>query len=134
MSGNYEKGIEKIATGTINLVGASIGAMLVDLAAYTPDLDNDLSYSDIPEAARIAEIELSGNSMDGTTFRADDAVFPSVESDAEVTGVVLFLDVEQENQAWLIYLSDNAPEFPITPDGIDITIAWDPGANGIFKL
>jgi hypothetical protein len=117
----------------IDLINDQIAALLIDKSSYTPDLDNDLSQADIPVAAQIAQVALSGKTIDGTTFRANDSVFVSVTG-TTVDAIVLMKDTDNTGTSLLIAFIDNASEFPITPDGTDITIEWDDGANGIFKL
>lgn len=134
-SGMYENGVAEIMLGNVDLVNDPITALLIDTGFYTPDLSSDSVQSDIPEAARIAEVELTGNTIDGTVFRADDTTFNSVSSDYDTAGAVVILkNTGTYNTSVLLAYIDNAPEFPITPDDSDIVIAWDTGANGIFKL
>jgi hypothetical protein len=76
---------------------------------------------------------LTGKTLDGTTFRADNAVFNSV-SGANVDLIVLIKNTDTTNTSLLIYMIDDAAIFPITPDGTDIFVDWDTGENGIFKL
>ena len=134
MAGLYELGVRDIMGAGVDLENASIYVMLVDTNSYTADLDSDNYYDDIPNAARIAEAVLVGKTLDGTTFRATDTTFVSVTTGQNVDAVVLFLNTDYEDTSTLIAYIDNAPEFPITTDGDDITIVWDTGANGIFKL
>ena len=134
-SGMYEYGVAEIMRGNVDLINDSITALLVDPGFYTPDLSLDTSQDDIPEAARISEVELTGNTLDGTTFRADDVTFNSVPTTvSEASAVVVFFNSGVYNTSTLIAYIDNAPEFPITPDGGDIVIAWDTGSDGIFTL
>jgi hypothetical protein len=129
----YENGVASIMGADIDLINDQIAALLIDKSSYTPDLDNDLSQADIPVAAQIAQVALSGKTIDGTTFRANDSVFVSVTG-TTVDAIVLMKDTDNTGTSLLIAFIDNASEFPITPDGTDITIEWDDGANGIFKL
>jgi hypothetical protein len=133
-TGMYDNGKAEMMGGDIDLVNDAVSAILVDLSLYTPDLEADLSLADIPEAARIAETLLIGKTIDVTTFRADDALFNSVTSDATVTGVVVLLDANTFSDSTLLCLFDSAASFPITPDGTDITVQWDAGTDGIFRL
>ena len=131
-TGMFEKGVAAIMGANIDLINDQIAALLIDLSYYTPDLDNDLSQADIPEAAQIAQVALTGKTLDGTTYRADDSVFTSVTG-AKVDAIVLMLDTDNTGTSLLIHYIDDAVEFPITPDGTNITIEWSDGVNGIFK-
>jgi len=127
-SGMYQRGKVELMRGNIDLINDSLSVLLVDLSLYAPDLDNDDSQADIPEAARLSEILVTGKSLNGTTLLANDAVFPSIASTLNpVGGVVLFKDTGVYSTSTLIAFFDNAPEFPITPDGADIVIAWAEG-------
>lgn len=129
----YENGVQSVMAGNIDLINDGIGVLLIDTSLYTPDFIEDESQADIPESAVIAERTLTGKTLDGTTYRGDDLTFPKVTG-SQVGGVVLLKDTGEYSTSTLIAFVDNAPEFPITPDGTDITIRWDTGENGIFKL
>ena len=131
--GLYKNGVTEIMKGNIDLINSTISAMLIDTDSYTVDLTNDTDLSDIAAAAQISDTEMSGKTVDGTVFRANDTTFSSVTG-TKVNAIVLFLDNDTEEASTLIYYADDAAEFPITPDGTDITIAWDTGANGIVKF
>ena len=133
-SGLYKNGIREIQRGNIDLINATISGMLIDSSVYTADLDNDQSLAEIGEDNWLAEAELTNKSLDGTTFRADDLTFPSVETGQTASAVVLFLDTDTLEESILIAYLDNAPEMPITTDGTDIILAWDSGADGIFAF
>jgi hypothetical protein len=129
----YENGVAAIMGGDIDLVNANIFAMLIDANIYTADLDNDLSEDDIPETAILTKAVMSGKTIDGTTFRATDTTFSSVTGD-EASAVIVYLEMDTLAASTLIAYIDNAPQFPITPDGNDIQVIWDDGANGIFNF
>lgn len=133
MAALYEYGIAQLMAGNIDLVNDEIAALLVNTEVYTVDLENDRAEEDIPEAAVLAEKRLTANTLDGTTFRADATTFPGVEG-AQAGAVVIFKNTEYLETCTLIAYLDNAPGLPVTPTGDDITVSWDPGVNGIFKL
>lgn len=110
-----------------------IRAILVDTAAYTVDLTNHDFLDDIPGGARIATVALTGESVAGATFDANDAVFASV-SGATCEAVVLYKHTGTESTSRLIAYIDTATGLPVTPNGADITVQWDNGANKIFTL
>jgi len=128
-SGMFKHGKVELMRGNIDLINDAISVVLVDLSLYAPDLDNDEAQADIPEAARLSEVLVTGKSLDGTKLLASDAVFNSLSSALNpVGGVVLFKDSGVYSTSTLIAYFDNAPEFPITPDDSDVVIAW---ANGL---
>ena len=78
---------------------------------------------------------LTGKSVTGGVFDAADLTFTSVTSTATVTQLVLYKDTGTASNSPLIALIDSATSgLPVTPNGGDITISWDNGANKIFKL
>ena len=142
-SGLYLAGKSALLGGDIDLINDAVGAVLIDTSVYTPSLDTDTSLADIPEAAIFAEILITGKNIDTveitgsyySVFRADDALFPAVPtSTSTVNAIVLFKDADTFSASTLILINDSAPEFPITPDGTDITVVWDAGNDGVFRF
>lgn len=131
----YTAGKDNLGLGNIDLVNDDIVAVLIDISLYTVNLSSDSVQSDIPSSAILAEKTLTGNTFSSGVFDADDVVFPSVEDTSQDIGaLVLIKDTGANNTSLLIAYIDNAPEFPATPDGGDVTIAWSNGANRIFKI
>jgi hypothetical protein len=72
---------------------------------------------------------------------AADSTFTAVAAGASITSILIIqasavtggADVAATAQRLIAYI-DSATNFPITPNGGDITIAWDNAANKIFKL
>lgn len=133
MAGLFVNGIQRIMRGEIDLVNDEITAVLVDLTKYTPDLDTDSSQEAIPEAAMLCEVELTGRTLDGTTFRADSVTFTGVES-GTAGAVVICKNSDAYSTSPVLALLDDAPEFPIEADGQDIVVNWDTGEAGIFSM
>lgn len=61
------------------------------------------------------------------------ATFSSVSGD-QSEALVIYKDTGDAATSPLIAYIDTATGLPITPNGADITINWDTGANKIFKL
>ena len=64
---------------------------------------------------------------------AADTTFTSVSGDT-VEAIVLYKDTGDAATSPLIAYIDTATGLPLTPNGGDVTITWDNGANKIFKL
>lgn len=72
---------------------------------------------------------------------AEDVTFTSVTAGAAIPAIVLFqssavtggADVASSAQRLIAYI-DTATGLPVTPNGQNITVAWDNGSNRIFKL
>lgn len=112
----------------------TIKAMLVDTGLYTVAIDTHQFLSDVPVGARVA-ISAALTSKTKTLGVADAAnvVFPSVSGNS-VEAVVLFQDTGVEATSRLIPYIDTATGLPVAPNGGDINLNWDDGANKIFKL
>lgn len=82
-------------------------------------------------------------SKTGTAGVADaaDVTFTAVPAGAAITSLIIFqasavtggADVAATAQRLIAFI-DTATGLPVTPNGGDITVAWDNGANKIFKL
>jgi len=110
-----------------------IRVILVDAADYTVDLTNHDFLDDVPGAARVATGALAGESVSGRVFDATDLVFPLVTGDPS-EALIIYKHTGTESTSRLIAYIDTATGLPVTPNGGDITVVWDNGANKIFKL
>jgi len=142
----YGKGRNKFARGEIlwkATAGDTIRVMLCDSASYTPSIDVDEFFADVPAAAR------KGNS--GGSNRSDmpqitlldpalgvcdgnDITFTTVPAGSALEYLVIFKDTGADATSPLIAFIDTATGLPITPNGADINVQWDNGTNKIFKL
>jgi poly-gamma-glutamate capsule biosynthesis protein CapA/YwtB (metallophosphatase superfamily) len=130
----YATGRNAFANAGINWPGDIIRAILIDTAQYTVDLALHDFLDDIPAGARVATAQLASKSAAAGVCDAADTIFTAV-SGASIEAVVLYKDTGVESTSQLIaYIDTAAGGLPVTPDGTDITIAWDTGANKIFKL
>lgn len=146
-NGLYDYGRNEFTKGNISWKaagGSTIKTFLIDSATYTPDLAAHQFLSSVPAGAR------KGNT--GGNTRADapaltladpvagvcdasDIVFTAIPAGAALEYILLFRDDGvADASSPLIALIDTATGLPITPNGADITISWDNGANRIFKL
>jgi len=130
-SGFYASGIAAILKGSIDLESDSLAAFLIDSGSYTVDLSSDTTIEDIADAARLSEKTLSGKTVVGGVFDCDAITFSSVEG-TNADAIVLFVNADDVEDCQLICYIDNAAEFPLTPDGTDITV--NPSATGVFEL
>jgi len=129
----YGKGRNKFLTGDIDWVNDTVKAILIDVADYTVDIDVDEFVDDIGASAKVSEATLSGKSAALGVADASDTVFTSVSGD-ECEALVLYKDTGTPATSPLIAYIDTATGLPVTPNGGDITVTWDDGANKIFKL
>lgn len=130
----YDKGREGFLGADIAWDTDNIKTVLVDTADYTVDLNTHQFLSDIPLAARVAtSANLTSKTITDGVADAADVTYSAVSGD-EVEALAIFQDTTVEGTSRLIAYIDTATGLPVTPNGGDITVVWDNGANKIFKL
>jgi hypothetical protein len=130
----FDKGREGFLDGSIDWDTNDIRLILVDHGTDTPNVSTDDNLDDIGAGARVA----TSNSLDSPTVTngvadAADEVLSAV-SGATVESIVIYKHTGTESTSRLIAYIDSATGLALTPNGGDVTIAWDNGANKIFKL
>lgn len=130
----YGKGREGFLGGDIDWDANDIRVILIDVADYTVSIDVDDFLDDVPGAARVAT---SGAFTTKTktlgVADADDVTLTAVTGDPS-EALVIYQHTGVEATSRLIAYIDSATNLPVTPNGGNIVIAWDSGANKIFKL
>lgn len=76
---------------------------------------------------------LGSKSITDGVFDAADATFTAVTGSA-CNALVIYKDTGSDATSPLIAYIDTATGLPVTPNGGNITIAWDNGTNKIFKI
>ena len=131
----YGIGRKKFLDADIDMLVDNIKVVLVDTATYTVSIDVDDFLDDIAGGARTAT---SGNLTTKTTtlgvFDADNVTFSSVAAGPANEALVIYRDTGTASTSELIAYIDTATGLPVTPNGGDITVTWDSGANKIFKI
>lgn len=130
----YDKGRDAFANKLIDWVNDDIRVALLS-SGYTPNLSTHQYVSDLGAniVARSAS-SISGKSTLAGVCDATNHVIASV-SGSQITRIALYQYNASDSAARLIGLIDSAAYgLPYTPDGTNITIIWDDGANKIFKL
>jgi len=130
----YDLGRESFLKGTLDYDTSNIKLHLIDAADYVVNLVTD-QFEDIIAAA--AEVATSANFASKTTTLgvadAADIVLSTVTGDPS-EALAIFEDTGTPATSQLIAYIDTATGLPVTPNGGDITVQWDAGANRIFKL
>ena len=140
----YGLGRQGFLSGTIDWDTDNIKVLLIDATDYTVSIDVNqyCNLDTIVAGARVTN-GLSANLGTKTvTLGVADAadITLSTVSGEQCEAIVIFKDgggggVSQSGTTdLLIAYIDTATGLPITPNGGDITISWDAGANKIFKL
>jgi hypothetical protein len=117
--------------GTIDLVSDNIKVSLHS-ATYTPNTATDL-YHNTATGLVATSGNLASKAIPLGTFNAANITFTAV-SGSVVTQLVVYKDTGTDSTSPLIALIDTATGLPLTPNGGDITIAWDTGTNKVFVL
>jgi hypothetical protein len=135
----FNPGREGFLDGTIDWDTAVIKASLV--RSYTFDA-TDKFVSDLSGATLVAtSAALSSKTVTDGIADAADVTFSAVAAGAAITSIVIYqasavgggADVASSAQRLIAFI-DTATGLSVTPNGGDITITWDNGANKIFKL
>jgi hypothetical protein len=92
-------------------------------------------------ASLVATATLGSKTGTGGTADAADSTFTAVAAGAAITSILIYQssavtgggDVAATLQRLIDYI-DTATGLPVTPNGGDIVVAWDNGANKIFTL
>lgn len=130
----YDAGRAGFLGGDIDWDANTIKVTLVDSADYTLNLATDDFYDDVPAAGRVATSSaLTSKTTTAGVADAADITFTSVTGD-QSEYLVIWADTTVESTSRLIANIDTATGLPVTPNGGNIDVAWDNGANKIFKL
>ena len=130
----FDKARQRFLEGQFNWNTDTIKAVLVDTGTYTVNLSAHEFLSDIGSGARITVSgAFTGKVTTGGAADANDVTFTSVTG-ASIEAIVLYKDTGTDATSPLIAFIDTATGLPITPNGGDIIVTWDNGANKIFKL
>lgn len=130
----YAKGLQAFLQADVDWLVDDIRAILVDVADYTVNLATHDFLDDVPSVARVKVSGSFGSktASDGVADAAD-IVLTAVTGDPS-EAVVIYKHTGVEATSALICYLDTATGLPVTPNGGDITLTWDNGANRIFKL
>lgn len=130
----YDKGREGFLDGSIDWDTDDIRLILIDEADDTIDLALDQTVADRAAAARVATSGAFGTkTVTGGVADAADVTLSAVTGDPSES-IDIYKHTGVDATARLICNIDTATGLPVTPNGGDITIQWDSGANKIFKL
>lgn len=129
----YGKGREKFLNADIDWAADNIKVSVVDTGTYSVSIDTHEFHSDLSGIIATSANLGSKTSTLGVADAAD-VTFTGV-SGASIEAVVIWKDTGVSGTSPLIaYIDTAASGLPLTPNGGDITLTWDNGANKIFKL
>lgn len=129
----YDPGREGILDGTISVSSGTIKALLAT-SGYTPNTASHKFVSDIGSGNIVARSSaFTSKTETGGVFDAADITYPAVTGSI-CNYIVLYSDTGTDSTSRLIGIIDTATGLPVTPNGGDISVTWDNGANKIFRL
>lgn len=128
----YDKGREKFLTGAINASADTLKCALIK-DTYAPTLGSDEFFSTLSSHVVGTPQTLTSKTITGGVLDAADVTFSAVPT-AAVKYCAIYKDTGSAATSPLIALFDTAAGLPVSTNGGDIIIAWDNGANKIFKL
>lgn len=137
----FGPGREGFLDGTIDWDTAAIKSALV--RGYTFSAAHKF-VSDVTTAGgtlHVTSAAFANKTKTDGVADADDVVYTGVPLNANNHAVIIFqssavgggVDVAATAQRLIAYI-DTGTNYPIVPNGGDVTLAWDNGANKIFKL
>lgn len=130
----YDRGRQGFLAGDIDWDTDDIRIILIDEADDTIDLANDEDLADRAAGARVATSDaLASKTVTAGVADAADKTLSSVTGD-ESESIDGYQHTGTEATSLMIFNIDTATGLPVTPNGGDITVQWDAGANKIFKL
>ncbi len=130
----YDKGREGFLDGTIDWDTDNIKIVLIDEADDAINLASDEDLADRAAGSRVATSgNLGSKTVTAGVADAADVTFSAVTGD-QSESIDIYQDTGSEATSRLIANIDTATGLPVTPNGGDITVTWDSGANKIFKL
>ncbi len=117
----------------VDLADDTIKVALVDTGTYTYSTAHDF-YNDVSTAVIGTPQTLASKTVTAGVFDAADVTFTSVTG-SSVEALVIYKDTGTASTSPLIaYIDTVSSGLPVTPNGGNITITWDNGANKIFAL
>lgn len=130
----YTLAKQAFLSAQINWPTDTIKAALVS-AGYTPVIATDQYLSAIPSGAIIATTAaFTGATDTAGVANANNVTFTAVGGTTVGKYIVIYKDTGSPATSPLIALIDTATGLPVTPNGGDITVAFDTGPAKIFSL
>lgn len=131
----YDSARAAYLTAGLNWTGDTVKVALVSGYTYSASHAN---LSDITGGGGGTIAATSGalSSKTSTAGVADaaDITYTAVPAGTACQNLIIYKDTGTPSTSSLIARIDTATGLPVTPNGGDIAVSWDNGANKIFKL
>lgn len=130
----YDFGRESFLGGDIDWDANDIRCILIDEADDTIDLAVDDFLDDRAAPSRVATSSaFASKTKTAGVADAADVTLSTVSGD-QAESIDIYKHTGTESTSNMIANIDTATGLPVTPNGGNINIVWDSGANKIFKL
>lgn len=131
----YGKGSVALGSAAINLLTASIQAMLVS-ASYAPQPNVDAFVTSIPiEAVVIRDVVLTSKGLSPFgVFFGTVPPFNALASAKTVVAIVLYVNTGNDATSQLLYYSAGGSGFPFLPQGFNYVVGFDQNNGGFFQV
>lgn len=117
-----------------NLSSGTVKCTLVDTASYTYSATHQY-FSSVAGGARVGTaVTLSSKTLTDGVFDAADISFTGLSSAPSIEALVIWVDTGSDATSPLVAYIDTATGLPVTSGATQVDVAWDNGANKIFKL
>jgi len=134
----YPKAKERGLVGGINWTAGNIRVALVRTSGGSNPYTYGAAHqflSSVHSDARVATSSNFGSkSVTDGVANAANVTFAAVPAGDACQALVIYEHVTDDSDSKLIAYIDSATGLPVTPNGGDITVEWDTGANKIFAL
>lgn len=121
----------------INLETDNIKVCLVNTVTgttYTFSAAHNFLSDVTAGAIKATSANLTTKAFSGGVFDADDVTFTSVAAGDAIEAFIIYKDTGTSTTSRLIAYFDTATGLAVTPNGNNIVLTWDNGANKIFKI
>lgn len=125
----YPKCKQNLLEGDLDFETGTLYAYLVDLADYTYVTSHNL-VADLPGAAQVSTVNLTGATLVDGSLDVADFTFPSVTGD-QAEAIVISLD-SGGSEYLVAYYDTGVTGLPVQPNGGDINVTVN--AAGLFDL
>lgn len=129
----YNKGKEKMLTGSVNFLSDTIKVALVK-NDYVQNLTFDEFYTAISASVLGTPQTLASKTVTNGVFDAADVTFAAIPLGSTTEGVVIYKDTGDNATSPLLAYIDTITGFPLITTGGDVIVQWDNGAFKIFSL
>lgn len=129
----FDRGRQAFLDAEVSWSTDNIKLVITDHTDVTPSVSASEDLADISAGTVATSGNFVGKAVTDGIADATDVPLTAVTGDA-ADSISIYFDTGTAGTSLLLVFIDTATGLPVTPNGGDITIAWDSGTNKIFKL